>query len=210
MSTHSTGASRSTLASIRSASRWRYSARPAAPRAAQAGNAAVAAATARSASRCPPRAISPSGCSSIGETSVNVLALATRSPPMKWSGETSTPATVMRSLIPSSRSQRPDVDDRVPAVDGDHGAVHVGRVVREEPGDRPRDLLGRARPPQRHVLGHDRIGSLARGSPSASISPSAIGVRTQPGQTQFARTPSGPWSSAMHWVSIASAAFDEQ
>ena len=46
--------------------------------------------------------------------------------------------------------------------------------------------------------------------PSASISPSAIGVRTQPGQTQFARTPSGPWSRAMHCVSIASAAFEEQ
>ena len=47
-------------------------------------------------------------------------------------------------------------------------------------------------------------------SPSASISSSAMGVRTQPGQTQFARTPSGPWSRAMHCVSIASAAFDEQ
>ena len=47
-------------------------------------------------------------------------------------------------------------------------------------------------------------------APSASISPSAIGVRTQPGQTQFARTPAGPWSRAMHCVSIASAAFDEQ
>ena len=46
--------------------------------------------------------------------------------------------------------------------------------------------------------------------PSASISTSAIGVRTQPGQTQFARTPSGPWSRAMRCVSIASAAFDEQ
>ena len=47
-------------------------------------------------------------------------------------------------------------------------------------------------------------------SPSASISASAIGVRTQPGQTQFARTPSGPWSTAMHCVSIARPAFEAQ
>ena len=55
MSAHSTAASRSTFASIRSASRWRWSARPRAPSAAHAGNAAFAAATASSASRSPPR-----------------------------------------------------------------------------------------------------------------------------------------------------------
>ena len=79
MSAHSTAASRSTFASIRSASRWRCSARPFAPSAAQAGNASFAAATASSASRSPPRATSASGCASIGERSVKVASLATRS-----------------------------------------------------------------------------------------------------------------------------------
>ena len=35
---------------------------------------------------------------SMGEMSVKRRSLATRSPPMKWSGETSTPATLMRSV----------------------------------------------------------------------------------------------------------------
>ena len=115
------------------------------------------------------------------------------------------------SLPTSPERERADVDHRVAAVDRDHGAVDVRRVGGEQPGDRARDLLRRARPAQRHVL-RDRRRTPPRAvpSPSASISSSAIGVRTQPGQTQFARTPAGPWSSAMHCVSIASAAFDEQ
>ena len=58
--------------------------------------------------------------------------------------------------------ERADVDHRVAAVDRDHGAVDVRRVGGEEPGDRTRDLLRRARPAQRHVLGHRRVGVLAR------------------------------------------------
>ena len=67
--------------------------------------------------------------------------------------------------------------------------------------------------PSGHVDQAGVVRALAlvpRRSPSASISPSAIGVLTQPGATQFARTPSGPWSTAMHCVSICSPAFDEQ
>ena len=67
MSAHSTAASRSTFASIRSARRWRCAARPSGPSPAQPGNASVAAATARSASRSPPRATSAIGSASIGD-----------------------------------------------------------------------------------------------------------------------------------------------
>src|SRR5439155_17026424 len=84
---------RSTLASIRSARRWRCSPRPETPSAAQPGNAARAASTASSTSRSPPRATSASTCSSIGERSSKRASLGTRFPPMKWSGETATPAT---------------------------------------------------------------------------------------------------------------------
>ena len=87
MSTHSTGASGSTLASIRSASRCSSRRGPTA-RARPSRERSVAAATARSASRCPPRAISRERLlvdrRDVGEG----VALATRSPPMKWSGET--------------------------------------------------------------------------------------------------------------------------
>jgi hypothetical protein len=63
----------------------------------------LAASTAASASFAPPRAISAIGVSSIGETSVKVEADATRSPPIQWSVETSTPSTATRSLrsVPS-------------------------------------------------------------------------------------------------------------
>src|SRR6185312_8760693 len=43
-----------------------------------------------------------------------------------------------------------------------------------------------------------------------AIARSPIGVRVQPGQTTFARTPAGPKSSAMHCASITSAVFNEQ
>ena len=72
MSRHSTGAIRSTFASIRSASRLRWTARPAAPSAAQAGNASTAALTARSAVSASPRETSASSDQSSGERSSNV------------------------------------------------------------------------------------------------------------------------------------------
>ncbi len=67
--------------------------------------------------------------------------------------------------------------------------------------------------PQRHVGASPSAyapSRTCRAAQQPSISPSAIGVRTQPGQTAFARTPAGPWSRAMHCVSIVRAAFDEQ
>ena len=76
-----------------------------APSAAQAGNASVAAATASSASRSPPRATSAIGCASIGERSAKVASLATRSPPMKCSVETSTPATSTRAHADAFRTR---------------------------------------------------------------------------------------------------------
>ena len=147
--------------------------------------------------------------------SVKVRSLATRSPPMKWSGETSTAGdrcSAVRLIPIFPKASVPTSTVVWPPSTGITAPFTYDGVGREQPGDRPGDLLGRARPPQRHVLGHGRVGGLARARrvPSASISSSAIGVRTQPGQTQFARTPAGPWSSAMHCVSIASAAFEEQ
>ena len=99
LSSVSTAASVSTFSSIRSASRKRCSARPSGPRAAQAGNAWRAASTAASTSARPPRAMSARGLSSIGERSANDSTDPTRSPPMKWSGETSTPATVAVAVL---------------------------------------------------------------------------------------------------------------
>ena len=63
----------------------------------------LAASTAASASSTPPRATSAIGVSSIGEISEKVEADATRSPPIQWSVETSTPSTSTRSLraVPS-------------------------------------------------------------------------------------------------------------
>ena len=62
--------------------------------AAQAGNAARAAATAASTSDAVPAWISASGCSSIGEMSVKVLADATRCPPIQCRVSTWTPSTI--------------------------------------------------------------------------------------------------------------------
>ena len=69
MSSHSTVARRSTFASIRSARRWRYGARPPGPRAAQPGKASCAARTARSTSSAPARETAASRRWSIGEMS---------------------------------------------------------------------------------------------------------------------------------------------
>ena len=151
MSAHSTAASRSTFASIRSASRCIASARPAAPSAAQPGNASAAAETARSASCSPPRATSASGRASIGLRSTNVAPLPTRSPPMKCSVETSTPATSVRLIREPAERDRRDVDRRVAAVDRQHRAVDVGGLVGEEPRDRRRHLVRRRRSAQRDV-----------------------------------------------------------
>ena len=85
MSAHSTSASRSMFASMRSASRCRCSARPAGPSAAQAGNASCAARTAWSTSSSPARATSSSTDPSIGEIVSKLRSLATRRPAMKCS-----------------------------------------------------------------------------------------------------------------------------
>jgi hypothetical protein len=53
----------------------------------------LAASTAAFASSTPPRATSAIGSSSIGEMSVKVEREGTRSPPIQWSVETSTPST---------------------------------------------------------------------------------------------------------------------
>ena len=108
MSRHSTAASRSTLASIRSASRRRCSARG-----------SEGGPVRKSFRRCVDRKLgltrpAPRDLGEqllvdrrqIRERSVARHAL----PPMKWSGETSTPSTWIRSFTPSSRrraSRRP-------------------------------------------------------------------------------------------------------
>ena len=94
MSMFSTAASLSMFSSMRSARRRRYGARPAGPSAAHSGNASWAARTAWSTSASPAREISAMTSPSMGEMSVKRRSLATRSPPIKWSGETSTPATL--------------------------------------------------------------------------------------------------------------------
>jgi hypothetical protein len=53
----------------------------------------LAASTAAAASSAPPRATSAIGSSSIGEISVKIEPDRTRSPPIQWSVETSTPST---------------------------------------------------------------------------------------------------------------------
>src|SRR4249920_3563391 len=119
MSRHSTVASRSMLASIRSASRRRYGPRPAGPSAAQAGKASAATATAVSTSASPARATSASTLSSMGERSSNRSSLATLRPPIQWSGETAMPATVLT----------PPPGDHVThlvAFHGRHAVVAVG------------------------------------------------------------------------------------
>jgi hypothetical protein len=66
-----------------------------------------AASTAAAASSAPPRATSAIACSSIGEMSVKVEREGTRSPPIQWSIETSTPSTSTRPLstgLPEIRS----------------------------------------------------------------------------------------------------------
>ena len=74
----STRASSSARLSMPSATRCRMSARSSRGIAAQRGKACCAAATAWSTSGAPPAAISASGCSSMGETSVKVREEATR------------------------------------------------------------------------------------------------------------------------------------
>ncbi len=99
----STAASSGTRASTPSAIACRTAARSIGGIAPQIANAPRAAATAAAASFAPPRATSAIGCSSMGETSVNVAADATRLPPIQWSVETSTPSMVAVPpvLIPS-------------------------------------------------------------------------------------------------------------
>jgi hypothetical protein len=53
----------------------------------------LAASTASEASSAPPRATSAIGSPSIGEMSMKVEPDGTRSPPIQWSVETSTPST---------------------------------------------------------------------------------------------------------------------
>lgn len=68
-----------------------------------------AAATAWSASSAPPRATSAIGCSSIGETSVNVVGDATRAPPNQCSVETWMPSTTVSLVVLPSPRQRTSV-----------------------------------------------------------------------------------------------------
>ena len=89
----STWARSSIRASIPSATFSRMAERSATGSAAQAGNAALAAATAASTSAWPPRLTSAMTVPSSGETSSNVVALATRSPPIQCRVSISTPAT---------------------------------------------------------------------------------------------------------------------
>lgn len=90
----STSERSSIRASMPSATRRRMSLRSLTDRAAHAGKAARAAATAASTSVAVPAWTSASGVSSIGEMSVNVLAEATRWPPIQWRVSTSTPSTI--------------------------------------------------------------------------------------------------------------------
>jgi hypothetical protein len=74
----------------------------------------MAASTAAFASSTPPRATSAIGSSSIGEMSVKVEREGTRSPPIQWSVETSTPSTSTRplsSVLPETRSYPNGMDD---------------------------------------------------------------------------------------------------
>lgn len=100
MSAVSTWASSSIRFSTPSATACRSRARSSRLVPAQAGKARRAAATAASTSAAPPRAISASGLSPIGETSVNVPADRTRSPPIQCPGSTATPATVAIAAPP--------------------------------------------------------------------------------------------------------------
>ncbi len=195
MSVHSTIASSSVCASITSARRWRWTARPAGPSAAQSGKASAAAATARSASRSPPRAISPSGRSSIGEMSVNVSALETRRPPIQWSPETRTPSISIVIPHPPRTPwwrRRRGCCPRRPSGSPRSRTTRPARAAsrpRLRPRRRSTDVAAaRVASPSRTRVSR----STPSAAPSSSISPSAIGVRVQPGQTQFARTPSRP------------------
>ena len=66
------------------------------------GTPSVAASRARSASRAPPRATCASSAQSIGEWSAKRSGEGTRRPPMKWSVETSTPATRATDCVSSA------------------------------------------------------------------------------------------------------------
>ena len=107
MSRVSTFAISGARSSISSPTRWRISARCLSAIDPQVSKPFFAASTALDASSAPPRATSAIGSSSIGEMSVKVESEGTRSPPIQWSVETSTPSTSMRPLssgLPKTRS----------------------------------------------------------------------------------------------------------
>ena len=117
MSTHSTAAMRSTLASIRSASRRRWTR---AARGAERGPGGERRRRRRRRRdrrsrrrRARPRRAATSRAASDPRTSP---ALATRRPPMKWSTETSTPATRTRGCSGASAAIKPSVR-RSPSFD---------------------------------------------------------------------------------------------
>ena len=110
----------SARASMPSASRRRIAERSATGSAAHAGKAARAARTARSTSSSPPAEISPSSVSSMGETSVNVEADATRSPLIQCRVSTSTPSTsiVLMPILPGHPFDPNDIARTVATLGG--------------------------------------------------------------------------------------------
>lgn len=132
-----------------------------------------AAATAASASWAPPRATSAIGCSSIGETSVNVRAEATRRPPIQWSVETSTPSIVVEPPVVPSRQDEPNVarsfgserygEAAQPVKRRTASARALGATPRTPPPDLRSHVRG-ARPPCADARASDRASTRLAGS----------------------------------------------
>src|SRR6476659_4034583 len=90
--------------------------------------------------------------------------------------------------------QGADVHGGHAAVDREHRARDVGRLGGGQEQRRGGDLVRLRRPAQ---------GDVAR-----DLAVGRVGVRTEPGQIAFARTPRGPSVTASDFVSITSAAFE--
>ena len=90
------------------------------------------------------------------------------------------------------------------AINHKTGAIDEAGFVRPEIGDGGGDIVGAPDPPHgipaRQLFENLRIAFLA-------LYPTARLVRMVPGLTMFARTPCGPYSTAMACVRLSSPAF---